>query len=161
MQNGVSLIVLHFLMNVLHSILFSNLGDKCVTLALLFSFDASVVVHTCKGVCQKWHASFETDQVTFISTIKLKYTQVTLVLLHINSCTQNILLLKQMAHHRKPLMLVWNCVISNKQYSTEIKVWLSIKPVLSLSNSFWTRVHTVVECFVQRNLWFFSAWLNL
>ena len=67
MQDGVSLTVLHCSLKcVALALLFSNLGDKCVTLALFFSFDASVVAHTCKRVYQKWHASFlEIVKVTF------------------------------------------------------------------------------------------------
>ena len=89
------------------------------------------------------------EKVTFISTNKLKYTQVTLVLLHINSCTQiscfwNKWLITE------TLVFVWNYVISNEQFSTEIKAWLSIKPFCLCLIVFWMKVQFVVECFVQR-----------
>ena len=51
--NGVSLIVLHCSHECVTLNTVFQPDSKCVTLTLFFSFDASVEVHTCKGVCQK------------------------------------------------------------------------------------------------------------
>ena len=148
--NGVSLIALHC-------------SHKCVALNTVFQSGwqmchISIVLfiwYICWGTYMQRSVSKMTclffgnreSYICFNKQVEI-YTS-HLVLLHINSCTQiscfwNKWLITE------TLVFVWNCVISNEWWSTEIKGWLSIKPVLSLSNSFWTRVHTVVECFVQR-----------
>ena len=101
------------LMNVLHSILFYNLGDKCVTLTLFF-----FIWYICWGTymqrsvpkmaCLFWSSS---SYIYFNKQVEI-YTS-HLVLLHINNCTKiscfwNKWLITE------TLVFMWNCVIINE-----------------------------------------------
>ena len=114
------------LMNVLHSILFYNLGDKCVTLALFFFIWCICWGTYMQGSVPKMTCLFFGNRESYIYFNKQVeiYTS-HLVLLHINSCTKiscfwNKWLITE------TLVFVWKCVTVNTSL-TEKGFWVLLQ----------------------------------
>ena len=137
MQNGVSLIALHCSLKcVALNTVFQSGWQMCHINIVLFIWCICCGTYMQRSVSEMTCLFFGNRESYIYFNKQVEIYTSHLVLLHINSCTKiscfwNKWLITE------TLVFVWNCVISNKQYSTEIKAWLSIKPFMSLSNTLW------------------------